>query len=206
MTDLGLMKYFLGFQERQSTGEVFICQEKYIEDLLKKFHMAACKPVSTPMSSNEKLKQEDAVEKADAKTYQSPIGSLIYLTNTRPDIVHSVNLISRFMNQPSKLHYAVAKRILRYLQGTKQLGILCKKENGNNLVGFTDDDWAGSLDDRKSTSGYIFCLGSNVISWSSKKQKMVALSSAEAEYIAATDAACEAIWLRRLLSDLQKKN
>ena len=206
MTDLGLMKYFLGFQVRQSTGEVFICQEKYIEDLLKKFHMAACKPVSTPMSSNEKLKQEDAVEKADAKTYQSPIGSLIYLTNTRPDIVHSVNLISRFMNQPSKLHYAVAKRILRYLQGTKKLGILCKKENGNNLVGFTDNDWAGSLDDRKSTSGYIFCLGSNVISWSSKKQKMVALSSAEAEYIAATDAACEAIWLRRLLSDLQKKN
>ena len=132
--------------------------------------------------------------------------SLIYLTNTRPDIVHSVNLISRFMNQPSKLHYAVAKRILRYLQGTKKLGILCKKENGNNLVGFTDNDWAGSLDDRKSTSGYIFCLGSNVISWSSKKQKMVALSSAEAEYIAATDAACEAIWLRRLLSDLQKKN
>ena len=109
--------------------------------------MAACKPVSTPMSSNEKLKQEDAAEKADAKPYRSPIGSLIYLTNTRPDIVHSVNLISRFKNQPSKLHYAVAKRILHYLQGTKKLGILCKKENGNNLVGFTDKDWVGSLDD-----------------------------------------------------------
>ena len=109
------------------------------------------------------------------------------------------------MNQPSKLHYAAAKRILHYLQGTKKVGILYKKENGNNLVGFTDSDWAGSLDDRKSTSGYIFCLGSNVIAWSSKKQKTVALSSAEAEYIAATDAACEAIWLRRLLSDLQQK-
>ncbi|XP_050257635.1 uncharacterized mitochondrial protein AtMg00810-like [Quercus robur] len=163
MTDLGLMKYFLGFQVRQSTGEVFICQEKYIEDLLKKFHMVACKPVSTPMSSNEKLQQEDAVEKVDAKTYRSLVGSLIYLTNTRLDIVHSVSLISRFMNQPSKLHYVAAKRILRYLQGTKKLGILYKKENGNNLVGFTDSDWAGSLDDRKSTCGYIFCLGSNVI-------------------------------------------
>ena len=109
------------------------------------------------------------------------------------------------MNQPSKLHYAAAKRVLRYLQGTKKLGILYKKENGNNLVGFTDSDWAGSLDDRKSTSGYIFCLGSNVIAWSSKKQKTVALSLAEAEYIVAIDAAYEAIWLRRLLSDLQQK-
>uniref|UniRef100_A0A2N9EI16 Integrase catalytic domain-containing protein n=1 Tax=Fagus sylvatica TaxID=28930 RepID=A0A2N9EI16_FAGSY len=165
----------------------------------------ACKPVSTPMSSNEKLQQNDAAEKADAKAYRSLVGSLIYLTNTRPDIVHSVSLISRFMNQPSKLHYATAKRILRYLQGTKKLGILYKKENDNNLVGFTDSDWVGSLDDRKSTSGYIFCLGSKVIAWSSKKQKTVALSSAEAEYIAANDAACEAVWLRKILSDLQQK-
>uniref|UniRef100_A0A2N9IDT2 Reverse transcriptase Ty1/copia-type domain-containing protein n=1 Tax=Fagus sylvatica TaxID=28930 RepID=A0A2N9IDT2_FAGSY len=147
MTDLGLMKYFLGIQVRQSKGEVFICQEKYIEDLLKKFHMAAS-------------------QQAD---------------------------------------YATAKRILRYLQGTKKLGILYKKENDNNLVGFTDSDWVGSLDDRKSTSGYIFCLGSKVIAWSSKKQKTVALSSAEAEYIAANDAACEAVWLRKILSDLQQK-
>ena len=103
------------------------------------------------------------------------------------------------------MHYAIAKRILCYLQGTKKLGILYKKENDNNLVGFTDSDWTGSLDERKSTSGYIFFLGSNVIAWSSKKQKTVALSSVEAEYIVATDAACEAIWLRRLLSDLQQK-
>ena len=116
---------------------------------------------------------------------------MIYLTNTRLDIVHSVSLISRFMNQPSKLHYTTVKRILHYLQATKKLGILYKKENDNNLVGFIDSDWAGSLDERKSTSGYIFCLGSKVIAWSSKKQKTVALSSAEAEYIAANDAACE---------------
>nr|XP_023882818.1 uncharacterized protein LOC111995145 [Quercus suber] len=109
MTDMDLMKYFLGFQVRQSKGEVFICQEKYIEHLLKKFQIALCKPVSTPMSSNEKLKQNDAAEMAYAKTYRSLVGSLIYLTNTRPDIVHSDNLISRFMNQPSKLHYAAAK-------------------------------------------------------------------------------------------------
>ena len=156
MTDLGLMKHFLSFQVRQSKCEAFIFQEKYIEDLLKKFHMAACKPVSTPMSSNEKLQQEDAVEKANAKIYRSLVGSLIYLTNTMPDIVHLVSLISRFMNQLSKLLYAAEKRILRYLQGTKKLDILYKKENDNNLVDFIDSDWAGSLDDRKSTFDYFF--------------------------------------------------
>ncbi|XP_058219284.1 secreted RxLR effector protein 161-like [Rhododendron vialii] len=118
--------------------------------------------------------------------------------------MHSVSMISRFMNEPSKLHYTAAKRVLRYLQGTKMHGLLYEKEEDNKLVGFTDSDWAGSLDDRKSTSGYLFCLGTKLISWCSKKQKTVALSSAEAEYIAATDAACEAIWLRRILSDLKQ--
>ena len=111
--------------------------------------------------------------------------------NTRPDIVYPASLVSRFMHDPSKLHYAAAKRILRYLQGTRKLGIKYVKEQENKLVGYTDSDWAGSIDDRKSTSGYVFCLGSKIISWASKKQKTVSLSSAEAEYIAATDAACE---------------
>lgn len=109
------------------------------------------------------------------------------------------------MSDPSRLHFVAAKRILRYIQGTKNHGLKYIKEQQNKLVGFTDSDWAGSLDDRKSTSGFVFCLGSNVISWSSKKQKTIALSSAEAEYIAATDAACEAIWLRRILTDLQQE-
>ncbi|CAL1407137.1 unnamed protein product [Linum trigynum] len=204
MTDLGLMKYFLGIQVKQSPGEIFISQEKYTEDMLKRFHMATCKPISTPMALNEKLQRNDGAEKVDGKLYRSLVGSLIYLTHTRPDICHSVSLISRFMNEPSKLHFAAAKRILRYLQGTKKLGLTYKKEAESKLTGYTDSDWAGSLDDRKSTSGYIFCLGSKPISWSSKKQKAVALSSAEAEYIAATDAACEAVWLKRLIFDLQQ--
>ncbi|KAG6520427.1 hypothetical protein ZIOFF_017482 [Zingiber officinale] len=148
---------------------------------------------------------DDGAAKVDAKIYRSLVGSLIYLTNTRPDIVYSVSLISRFMHEPSKLHYAAAKRILRYLQGTRKLGIKYVKEKENKLVGYTDSDWAGSLDDRKSTSVYIFCLGSKIISWVSKKQKTVSLSSAEAKYIAATDAACEAVWLRRILSDVEQK-
>ena len=164
MTDLGLMKYFLGIQVRQSKGEIFISQEKYLEELLKKFQMINCKPISTPLVINEKLQLNDGADKVDVKTYRSLVGSLIYLTNTCPNIVYLVSLISRFMHEPSKLHYAVAKRILRYLQGTRKLGIKYIKEKENKLIGYTDSDWAGSIDDRKSTSGYVFCLGSKIIS------------------------------------------
>ena len=115
MTDLGLMRYFLGIQVRQSKEGIFISQEKYLEDLLKKFRMSNCKPVSTPLSLNDKLQLNDGAEKVDATAYRKLVGSLNYLTHTRPDIVYSVNLISRFMHEPSKLHFAVAKRILRYL-------------------------------------------------------------------------------------------
>jgi len=205
MTNLGLMKYFLGIQLKQTKGEIFITQEKYIHDLLKKFRLESCKPVSTPMALNEKFQLNDGAEKADLKVYGSLVGSLIYLTNTRPYIVHSVSLVSRFMNEPSKLHFVAAKRILRYLQGTKKLGIKYVKEENNELVGYTDSDWVGSFDDKKSTSTYVFYLGSKTISWSSKKQNSVALSSAEAEYISANEATREAVWLRRILIDLQQK-
>ena len=164
--------------------------------------MENCKSVSTPMAVNEKLQQDDGAPKFDQKIYRSLVESLIYLTNTRPDIIHSVNLVSRYMNEPSTLHFAAAKRILRYLQGTKIFGIKYVKEDNSKLIGYTDSDWAGSLNDRKSTSGYIFCLGSNPISWSSRKQRSVALSSSEAEYVASSEATCEAIWLRRILSDM----
>lgn len=202
MSDLGSISYFLGIQVKQSPGRIFLSQEKYIEDLLKKFNMSHCKPISTPMALNEKLHVNDDAEKIDPTTYRKLVGSLLYI-NTRPDITHAVSLLSRFMNEPSKIHLSSAKRILRYLKGTKDHGIEFKKEDCCKLVGYTDSDWAGSVDDRKSTSGYIFCLGTKVISWSSKKQKSVALSSAEAEYIAATDAACEGVWLRRILKDLK---
>ncbi|KAG6470938.1 hypothetical protein ZIOFF_072026 [Zingiber officinale] len=206
MSDLGLMRYFLGFQVKQSSGEIFISQEKYVEDLLKKFQMLSCKLVPTAMTLNEKLQQEDDSEMADEKLYRSLVGSLIYLTNTRPDIVQPVSVLSRFMSKPSKVHYATAKRVLRFLQGTMKHGLRYVKESNNDLVGFTDSDWAGSLEDRRSTSAYLFCLGSKVISWSSRKQNTVALSSAEAEYSAATSAACEAVWLRRIMADLQQKH
>ena len=203
MIDLGPMKYFLGIQVRQCKGEIFISQENYLEDLLKRFQMNNYKLVFTPMAFNEKLHLEDGAEKVDARNYRSLDGSLIYLTNTRLDIVQPVNLISRFMNEPSKIHLTTVKRILRYLKGTKKFGIKYVKEKESKLVGYTYSDWASSIDDCKSTSGYLFCLGTKPISWSLKKQKTVALSSAEAKYIAATNAACEAVWLRKILLDMQ---
>lgn len=121
MIDLGLMKYFLGFQMRQKEGEIFISQEKYTEDLLKMFKMSTCKAVSTPRALNEKLQLEDGAPKADPTLYRSLVGSLMYLTNTRPDIVHPVSMVLRFMTEPSQIHFSAAKRILRYLQGTKIL-------------------------------------------------------------------------------------
>ena len=121
MTNLGPMKYFLGIQVRQCKGEIFISQEKYFEDLLIRFQMNNCKLVSTPMAFNEKVHSNDGAKKVDARNYQSLVGSLIYLTNTRPDIVQTVSLISRFMNEPSKIHLTAAIRILCYLKGTKNL-------------------------------------------------------------------------------------
>ncbi|XP_057535385.1 uncharacterized mitochondrial protein AtMg00810-like [Amaranthus tricolor] len=115
MTDLGAMKYFLGMQVKQSPDKIFLSQEKYAEDMLKKFNMSNCKPMAT----NEKLSKNDGKEKVDASLYRSLVGSLIYLTNTRPDIFHTVSIISRFISEPSKAHLAAAKRILKYIKGTK---------------------------------------------------------------------------------------
>ncbi|KAL3720851.1 hypothetical protein ACJRO7_005629 [Eucalyptus globulus] len=129
----------------------------------------------------------------------------MYLTGTRPDIMHAVSLISRYMEHPTELHLQAAKRIFRYLQGTKNFGLFYKKGEKSDLFGFTDSDYAGDVDDRRSTSGYVFMLGSGAVSWSSKKQSIVTLSTTEAEFVAATSCACQAIWLRKILEELQFK-
>ncbi|XP_031265470.1 secreted RxLR effector protein 161-like [Pistacia vera] len=157
------------------------------------------------MNINEKLQLEDGVQMADAKSFRSLVGGLIYLTHTRPDIAFSIGMISRFMQHPSKQHFGAAKRVLRYIAGTMDYGIWYSKVSNFRLCGFTDNDWASSLDDRRSILANVFSLGSGVITWSSKKQATTALSSSEAEYVAATSAACQAIWLRRILAELHQK-
>nr|XP_034896856.1 secreted RxLR effector protein 161-like [Populus alba] len=119
--------------------------------------------------------------------------------------MYAVSLISRYMENPKEIHLLAAKRIFRYLQGTADFGLLYKKGEHSDLMGFTDNDYAGDQDDRKSTSGYVFMLGTGAVSWSSKKQPIVTLSTTEAEFVAAASCACQAIWLRRILEEIQFK-
>eukprot|EP00253_Pinus_taeda_P013773 PITA_13773 len=166
VTDLGFLRYFLGIEVDQSENGVFISQDKYVEVVLKGFNMHNSKAAVTPTVMGLRLTKEDSSKDFDPKLYKSIVGNLMYLTATRPDIMHAVSLISRFMERPKETHWQAAKRILR-----------------------------------KSTSGYVFHMGSGAISWDSKKQPVVSLSTAEAEYVAATAAACQAVWLRRVLRD-----
>ncbi|XP_044380592.1 secreted RxLR effector protein 161-like [Triticum aestivum] len=155
------------------------------------------------MECRLKLKKEDGSKPFDATLYRSVIGSLRYLVHTRPDIAHAVGIVSRFMEAPRTSHWAAVKQILRYVQGTKQYGCRYTAGNGSaTLLGYSDSDHAGDLVDRKSTSGQVFFLGQNPVSWTSQKQKVVAISSCEAEYVAAAAATCQGIWLSRLVAEL----
>ncbi|KAG8480350.1 hypothetical protein CXB51_024735 [Gossypium anomalum] len=137
--------------------------------------------------------------------YKQIVGSLMYLIGTRPNIMYSMSLISRFMENPTDMLLLAAKRIFRYLQRTKDFGLFYKKREISFLFGFIDSDFAGDIDDRKSTLGYVFMMGTGAVSWSSKKQSIVTLSTTEAEFVAATACAYQAIWLRKILEELKFK-
>jgi hypothetical protein len=204
MKDLGMMHYFLGLEVWQRTDEIFLSQGKYTVEILKKFGMLNCKPMATPMVTNLKklsVSSSDSDE-IDPTLYRQLIGSLMYLVNTRPDIFYAVSALSQFMSQPRQTHWIVAKHVLRYLRGTVGHGLRYTSSIDMRLQGYTDSDWAGSAVDRKSTSGCCFTLGSAMVSWCSRKQTFVALSTAEAEYIALSVAVHEAVWLHKLLAYL----
>eukprot|EP00253_Pinus_taeda_P012705 PITA_12705 len=202
MTDMGLLRYFLGIEVDQNENGIFICQARYVNEVLGRFNMQECKAKITPTVMGLKLSKEDNNKDFDPSLYKSIVGSLMYLTATRPDIMFAVSLISRFMERPKEAHWQATKRILRYVKGTKKFGILYNVSEHSDLVRYTDSDWVGSVDDQKNTSGYVFHMGSGAISWASKKQSIVALSTTEAEYVAATAATCQAVWMRRMLRSL----
>ncbi|KAL7584095.1 secreted RxLR effector protein 161-like [Lactuca sativa] len=152
------------------------------------------------MNMNESLVANDGTKFANVKHYKSIVGGLNYLTHTRRDIPFLVSKVSRFMHSPSVHHLGAAKRILRCIVGMFEFGIWHSNVPNLKLYWFIDSDWGGCLKDRRSTSGYVFSLGSGVVSWSSKKQDIVALSSSEAEYFTTTSSACQAMWLRRILN------
>ena len=201
MTDLGHLHYFLGLQVLQSKEGIFLSQSKYACDILRHFHMEDCKPAPSPFQSGVKLSVSCTSPEVDATLYRQLVGKLLYLTHTRPDLSFVVGLVARFMQNPRESHWKAAKRILRYVRGTVQFGIHYSAKAAPLLVGFTDSDWAGDPDDRKSTAGYVFTLGSGPITWACKKQAAISLSSAEAEYRGAVEASKEALWLRQILSE-----
>jgi hypothetical protein len=202
MTDLGMMRYFLGIEVMQSTTGIFITQKKYAKEILERFHYQNCNPVKNPIEPGLKLHKDLDGQRIDSTYYKQMVGSLMYLTATRPDVMCAVSLLSRYMESPTSLHSQAAKRVFRYLQGTIDFGIHYKKGEASRLIGYADSNYAGDLDDRRSTSGSVFMMNSGAVSWSSRKQQVVTLSTTEAEFIAAATSACQAIWLRRILDDL----
>ncbi|KAL9292354.1 putative RNA-directed DNA polymerase [Arabidopsis thaliana] len=182
MTDLGKMKYFLGVEVIQDERGIFINQRKYAAEIIKKYGMEGCNSVKNPIVPGQKLTKAGAGDAVDPTEFKQLIGSLRYLTTTRPDLIFSVNLVSRYMESPNEQHLLAVKRILRYVQGTLDLGIQYERGGATELVGFVDSDYAGDVDDRKSTSGYVFMLGGGAIAWASKKQPIVTLSTTEAEF------------------------
>jgi hypothetical protein len=205
MSMIGELTFFLRFQVKQMKEGTFIYQEKYTKDILKKFKMDECKPIKTPMATNGHLDLDVDGKPVDQSLYRSMIGSLFYLTVSRPDIMFSVCLCARFQANPTESHLSAVNRILRYLKHTPSIGLWYPKGASLDLLGYSDSDFAGSRVDRKSTSGGCHLLGRSLVSWSSKKQNSVALSTAEAEYIAAGACCAQILYMKQTLLDFGVK-
>jgi hypothetical protein len=197
MSMMGELKYFLGFQVKGT----FISQTKYIQDILTKFGMNDAKPIKTPMGTKGHLDLDMGGKSVDQKVYRSMIGSLLYLYASRPDIMLSVCMCARFQANPKEVHLRAVKRIMRYLVYTPKFGLWYPKGSTIDLIGYSNADWAGCKIDRKSTSRTSQFLGRSLVSWASKKQNSVALSTVEAEYIAAGHYCVQLLWMRQTLRD-----
>jgi len=200
MSMMGELTYFLGQQVKQLKHGTFLNQSKYCFDLLKKFKMEDCKEAVTPIATNCFMDADEASQPVDSTKYRGLIGSLLYLTTSRPDIQFGVCLCARFQANPKESHFKAAKRILKYLKGTN-VGLWYPCDSNINLSGFSDSDYVGCKLDRKNTSGTCHLLGSSLISWNSKKQACVALSTAEAEYIIVGHGCTQIIWLKHQILD-----
>ncbi len=208
LKDLGELHYFLGIEVSKVQNGIVLNQDKYANDLLKKVGMIDCKPANTPLSVSEKLSLHEGslLGPEDASHYRSVVGALQYLTLTRPDIAFSVNKVCQFLHAPTTVHWIAVKRILRYLKQCTRLGLEIHKSGSTLVSGFSDADWAGCLDDRRSTGGFAIFLGSNLVSWNARKQATVSRSSTESEYKAIANATAEIMWVQTLLAELEIKS
>ena len=209
MDDRGELKWFLGMRIERKVDGITLDQELYAANILRRFGMDDCKPSKTPAETNLKLQAGvENAERCDPHLYRSLVGSLLFLAKqTRPDIMWIVNVLSRFMNSPTSAHWAAGKRVLRYLQHSKTLRLTYPSNTNLKLIGETDADWSGDVNDRRSTTGYYFKLGfsGGAISWQVRKQTTVSLSSCEAEYQGLSCAVQEAVFLRNLLEEIGYK-
>jgi hypothetical protein len=212
MADIREAKKVLGIEltRNKEEGWIFMGQGSYAREVLKRFNMEACKPKTTPLDVNQKLTSDMAAEMSQEEKeimertpYREAVGSLMYLmVSTRPDLAAAVQIVSRFATNPAPAHWKAVQRVLQYLQYTKDHGIKFQKQGNTEITGYCDSDWAGCNDTRRSTTGYLFKLGGAAISWCSRRQKSVALSSCEAEYMSACEATKEACWEKNLVEEL----
>jgi len=200
--DMGHLHFFLGIEVIPTAKGLFLSQHKYIRDLLSKTSMDMTKDIHTPMSTSTPLLLTDGSAPADSTEYRRVIGALQYLGLTRPDIAFAVNRLSQFMHKPTACHWTAAKRIIRYLKQTMFPGILIQQSSPFNLQTFVDAEWAANTDTRVSTTAFITFLGSNPISWSARKQRVVSRYSTEAEFRALAAATSETVWLHSLITEL----
>ncbi|GJR54082.1 retrovirus-related pol polyprotein from transposon TNT 1-94 [Tanacetum coccineum] len=201
MSMMGELNFFLGLQIKQMEDGIFFNQSKYIKEMLKKFGLEDSKPMKTPMSFDTKLTKDEECESVDSTKYRGMIGSLLYLTASRPDIMFSVCLCARFQEAPKTSHLEAVKRIFRYIKGTMHLGLWYPKGTGIETIVYADSDHARDYVDRKSTSGICTFVGCCLTSWFSKKQTALAISTTEAEYVSAKKACQQALWMKQALID-----
>nr|GEV13424.1 copia protein [Tanacetum cinerariifolium] len=201
MSMMGELNFFLGLQIKQIEDEIFFNQSKYIKEMLNKFGLEDSKPTKTPMSNEIKLTKDDEADSVDNSKYRGVIDILLYLTASRPDIMFSICLCARFQDNPKNTHLEAVKHIFRYIRGTSHLGLWYPKGTRIKNVVYADSDHAGDYVDRKSTSDVYTFVGCCLTSWFAKKQRTLAISTTEAEYVSAGNACQQALWMEQALID-----
>ncbi|GKD17186.1 retrovirus-related pol polyprotein from transposon TNT 1-94 [Tanacetum coccineum] len=201
MSMMGELNFFLGLQIKQMEDDIFFNPSKYIKEMHKQFGLDDSKPMKTPMSSNDKLTKDEECESVDSTKYRGLIGSLLYLTECKPDIMFSVCLCARFQEDPKTSHLEAVKRIFRYIKGNMHLGFWYPKGTNIETIVYADSDHEGDYVDQKSTSGIRMFVGCCLTSWFSKKQTALAISTTEAEYVSARKACQQALWMKQALID-----
>ncbi|XP_071713412.1 uncharacterized mitochondrial protein AtMg00810-like [Rutidosis leptorrhynchoides] len=202
MKDLGPLSYFLGIAVKRNSNSLFLDQSTYAKEIIARAGLTNCNSVCTPVDTNSKLSASDGQPVDDPTKFRSIAWALQYLTFTRPDISYAVQQVCLHMHDPRDSHLHALSRILRYLQGTLDYGLHLYKTNTRRLIAYTDADWAGCPDTRRSTSRYCVYFGDNLISWSSKRQPTLSRSSAEAEYRGVANVVSDTCWVRNLLLEL----